>query len=360
MRIIDRYLVKQFLQTVLFGLVAFIFLFAVIDMMENLDDFIDQDVSSSIIVQYYIVFIPEIIRLTLPIAVLLSALFTVGKLSNQNELTALKASGLSLYRFMLPFLITALLICFLTIYFGGWIVPKANKQKVLIEQTYMKKNVVRSGANIYFQDSQTRIVSLSYYDPNRNIATRTSIQEFDANDITKMLNRIDAVSMMYDSSKSTWILNRATKRTFFNEQQKVESFDKYEMPELNFLPSDVIRKQQKTEDMTLIELREFAKDQLLAGNDPTRVEIEFHSRIAFAFASFICVLFGLPLSANKRKGGLAIQFGISLAVTFIYLVFMNISQAFGKNGVLEPILTAWLANLMFLIFAIINLIRVRK
>ena len=112
--------------------------------------------------------------------------------------------------------------------------------------------------------------------------------------------------------------------------------------------------------MTLTELREFANDQLLAGNDPTRAEIEYHSRIAFAFASFVCVLFGLPLSANKRKGGLAIQFGISLAVTFIYLVFMKVSHAFGKNGVLEPILTAWFANLVFLVFALINLIRVRK
>ena len=93
LKILDRYLIRQFFQTILFGLLAFVFVFVIIDMMENLDDFIDQNVRGPIILQYYIVFIPEIIRLMLPVAVLLAALFTVGKLSNLNELTAMKSSG---------------------------------------------------------------------------------------------------------------------------------------------------------------------------------------------------------------------------------------------------------------------------
>ena len=360
MLIIDRYLIKQYVQTILFGIVAFTLLFVVIDMMENLDDFIDQNVTNDKIIEYYIVFIPEIIRLMIPVAVLLAALFTVGKLSTQNELAAMKSGGLSLYRFAVPFLATTLIISLFTIYFAGWIVPKANKQKVFIEQTCMKKNIVRSGVNIFFQDSNTRIVQIAYYDPNRNIATRTSIQEYDASDITKMISRVDATSMSYDTSAGIWTMHNATKRVFDNEIQQRNKFTEIKMPELNFKPDDVIRKQQKTEDMTLTELRKFAEDQLLAGNDPTRVEIEYHSRIAFAFSSIIVVLFGLPLSANKRKGGLAIQFGISLLVTFVYLVFMKVSQAFGKNGVLHPLITAWFANMVFFVAAIVNIFRARK
>jgi lipopolysaccharide export system permease protein len=360
MLIVDRYLIKEFLQTILFGLIAFTVLFVVIDMMENLDDFIDQNVTNDRIMEYYIVFIPEIIRLIIPIAVLLAALFTVGKLSTQNELAALKAGGLSFYRFAVPFLAATLIISLFTIYFAGWIVPKANKQKVFIEQTFMKKNIVRSGVNIFFQDSNTRIVQIAYYDPNRNIATRTSIQEFDATDITKMVSRIDATSMSFDTTSGIWTMHNATKRIFHEEKQQKEKFNEFKMPQLNFKPEDVIRKQQKTEDMTLTELSKFAQDQLNSGNDPTRIEIEYHSRIAFAFSSIIVVLFGLPLSANKRRGGLAIQFGICLLVTFIYLVFMKVSQAFGKNGVLDPLLTAWFANIFFFIAAIVNIVRARK
>ena len=89
-------------------MITFTLIFVVIDMMEKLDDFIDANTTWNIVVQYYFVFIPEIIRLMMPVAVMLGALFTVGKLSNQNELTAIKAGGISFYRFILPFLSTSL------------------------------------------------------------------------------------------------------------------------------------------------------------------------------------------------------------------------------------------------------------
>lgn len=112
--------------------------------------------------------------------------------------------------------------------------------------------------------------------------------------------------------------------------------------------------------MTLSELKKYSQEQFNAGTDPTRIEIEYHSRIAFAFASFVVILFGMTISANKRKGGTAIQFGINVLLTFVYLVFMKISQAFGKNGVFNPLITAWLANIIFFIAGVFNLIRIKK
>ena len=79
-KIIDAYITKEFIQMVIFGLVAFILIFILVDLMENLDDFIDQRVSASIILKYYFYFAPEIIKLTLPVAVLLSCLFTTGRM----------------------------------------------------------------------------------------------------------------------------------------------------------------------------------------------------------------------------------------------------------------------------------------
>jgi lipopolysaccharide export system permease protein len=359
-KILDKYLIKQFLQTVLFGLLAFILIFVIIDMMENLDDFIDQNVPYNLIFQYYIVFIPEIIRLMLPVSVLLSCLFTVGKMTNLSELTAMKASGLSMYRFMIPFLITAFFISLFSIYFGGYVVPMANKHKVYIEQTYMKKGLVSAGFNIFFQDTDTRIVTISRFDVANGQANNVSIQNFDQNDITKMDSRIDAVRMKYDSSDHSWILFNGIKRIFNNEVDSTQTFARDTLESLHFSPSDVIKKQRKPEEMSLSELKDYANEQLRTGNDPTRILIEYHSRIAFAFASLVVVLFGLPISAGKRRGGLAIQFGLSILMTFVYLVFMKISQAFGKNGVLQPFLTAWFANFIFLAGALLNIYRVRK
>lgn len=360
MKILDKYLVKQFVQTILFGLLAFTLLFVIIDMMENLDDFIDQNVPSEIILQYYLVFIPEIIRLMIPVSVLLASLFTAGKMANLNELTAMKAGGVSLYRFMIPFVAVSLIVSFITIYFGGYLVPLANKHKVHIEQTYMKKGIVYFGSNIFFQDSKSRVVSIYSYDIQNEIARRVSIQEFNPSDNTKLISRIDAQNMKYDTLKNFWTLNIGIKRTFSDSNEVLQKFTTFDFKGLNFKPEDVIKKQRKPEEMSLSELSDYADEQRRTGNDPTAIMIEYQSRLAFAFSSIVVVLFGLPISANKRRGGLALQFGINLLVTFVYLVFMKISQAFGKNGVLEPFVTAWFANFVFLALALINLKRVQK
>lgn len=360
MQLIDKYIVKQFIQTIIFGLITFTLIFVIIDMMENLDDFIDENVNPNIIFQYYIVFIPEIIRLMLPVSVLLSSLFVTGKMSTQNELTAIKAAGVSLYRYMLPFLITAFLISILAIYFGGFIVPQANKHKIFIERQYLKRNFVALGTDIFFQDSKTRIVSIGSFNTNTAQANRISIQDFDKNDLTKMIQRIDAQRMSYDSTSKEWILLEGAKRIFTNNHEELEFFSALPIKNLNFMPKDILKKQTKNDEMTLVELSNYADSQLRAGNDPTRILIDYHARIAYAFACIITVLFGLPISANKRTGGLALQFGINLLVTFIYLFFMNISTAFGKNGVLNPFLTAWMANIIFLLTALYFLTRAQK
>ncbi len=360
MKIIDRYLIRQFLQTIFFGLLAFTLIFVVIDMIENIDDFIDQDVSPDIVLHYYLVFSPEIIKLMTPVSVLFAALFTAGKMANLSELTALKASGVSLYRYMTPFLFTTLVICILSIYFVGYIVPDANQSKVNIEMKYLNKGYTFAGSNIFFQDSKTKIVSISFFDANANQANQVSIQEFDTNDLTKMKSRIDAVRIIYDSTTGNWIAKNGVERNFTASGQKANYFETLALNDLNFTPSDLLSKQQKPEEMDLDNLKELIKNQERAGNDPTRTLIEYYSRFSFPVASLVCVVFGLPISANRRKGGLAVQVGISILVTFIYLVFQKITQAFGKNGALDPLLTAWFANLIFLAAAIINLPRVRQ
>ena len=355
MKILDKYLLKQFLLTVLFGLLAFTLLFVVIDLMENLGDFLDQNVSEPMIIQYYLVFTPEIIRLITPIAVLLASLFTAGKMANLNELTAIKASGVSLYRFMLPFLAAAVVISVFSIYFGGYLVPMANKHKIYIEQTYMKKGIVYLGTNIFLQDSKTRVVTMSSFDPDRGQAHMISIQEFDPNDNTKLISQVNAFRMVYDPAIKCWVAYEGVVRNFTDSTETLEKFQMKEFRQLNFKVDDVIKKQRKPEEMTLAELKDFANEQFRTGNDPTAIDIEYHSRIAFAFASVVVILFGVPISSNKRRGGLALQIGINLLVTFLYLVFMKVSQAFGKNGVMNPLITAWLANIIFLCVAFYNI-----
>ena len=157
-----------------------------------------------------------------------------------------------------------------------------------------------------------------------------------------------------------WELMSGTLREFDGEEQRLTGFDRLTLGRLSISPTDIEKKQRKPDEMNYPDLREFIENQQRAGQDVSRWLVDLHAKIAFPFASVIVVLFGVPFASIKRRGGLAIDFGVCVAITFIYLAFMKTSQVFGYNGDLNPLLTAWLANIIFLGLALINLLRVQK
>ena len=381
MTILDRYIIRQFLLSFLFGLLAFLVIFLVIDLMEKLDDFIDAGVELPVILEYYIHFMPEIIRLMTPVAMLLGALFVTGRIVQQNELAAIKSSGVSLYRFILPFLAMALVVSLVSIYFNGWVVPFSNHKKFEIERVYLRKSsTATSRFNIYFQEGRTRLVSLGFYESSSRTARRVSIEDFSDTNLTVLVRRYDALHMKWmdeqtvdsisalsltpsmedNGLKGGWELTEGVERTIADGREEMRSFDRLPIGRLSLTPGEIEEKQRKPDEMGYNELRVFIQSQRRAGQEVSRWLVDYHSKIAFPFASLIVVLFGVPFSANKRRGGVAIEFGISVAVTFIYLAFMKTSQVFGYNGDLDPLLTAWLANIIFLAAGIVNLARAQK
>jgi lipopolysaccharide export system permease protein len=361
MKLLDRYIIRQFIVTSAFALLAVTVIFVVIDALEHLEDFIDKQATIGIVALYYLYFIPEIIKLIMPVAMLLGSLFVTARMSTQCELTAIKSSGVSLYRIMTPYLLVAFIISALAVYFNGWVVPQANKKKFTLERVYLQKEVIANySANIYFQDSPTRILSIGYFDESRNTATRVSIQDFDPRDATVLVGRVDASSMVWDSTARGWILSKGTQRTFRDGKEVARTFITSPAGRLRFNPDDLRKKQEKPDEMDYYTMRDFIRSQQQAGQDVARWQVDFYSKISFPFASVIVVLFAVPFSSIKRRGGMGVQVGISLLICFIYLIFMKVSQVFGYNGDIHPLLTAWLANIFFLGAASYVLMRVPK
>ncbi len=365
--ILDRYILRQFVTSFVFGLLAFLLIFLVIDMMEKLDDFMDAGVQFPVILQYYVSFTPEIIKLMTPVAVLLAALFVTGRLAGQNELAAMKSSGVSLWRLLLPFLFVAFVISGLSVYLNGWIVPDANQEKFDIE-----RNTLRGGGdvtmryNILFQEGPHRIVSVNYFDVRGKTASRVSIQDFDPLDRTKLIRRFDAQQMQWqseatpDAPANSWVLLHGNRREFLDSSQTMISFQRLPIGTLLLTPSDIEKKQRTPDEMIYPDLKEFIENQQRAGQDVSRWLVEYHAKIAFPFASVIMILFGVPFASNRPRTGAALGIGICVAITFIYMIFLKVSQVFGYNGDLNPILTAWMANIVFFVAAVGNLVRVKQ
>ena len=361
MKLIDRYIVRQFLVTAFFALVAVTIIFVVIDALEHLDDFIDKQATAGIIALYYLYFIPEIIKLIMPVALLLASLFVTAQMSMQYEITAMKSSGISLYRIMVPYVIVALLVSAASVYFNGWIVPLANKKKFTIERAYLQREQIAPySANIYIQDSPTRIVSIGYFDETRNMATRVSIQDFSDTNQTVLVDRADAISMIWDTTARSWVLKQGVRRWFAGNRERAQEFTTSPAGMLHLDPGDFRKKQEKPDEMDYYSMKEFIENQQRAGQDVARWQVDFYSKVSFPFASVIVVLFGIPFSSIRRRGGVGVQLGISLLVCFIYLIFMKVSQVFGYNGDINPLLTAWLANIFFFAAAVYVMLRVPK
>lgn len=361
MKRIDRYILRQFIVSALFGLITIMTIFVIIDLMENLDDFLDNNVPTPVILRYYVDFLPEIIKLMTPVAVLLASLFTTGRLAANNELTALKAGGMSIYRYMAPIMTVTFLISCASIYFSGWVVPYANQQKLAIERYYLNKNLESSArTNIYLQDGKKRIVYIAFFDRTSGNGTRTSIEEFRDSTLLSVSERWDGLQFVWDSVKQVWTMRIGYHRVLTANGERMTPFDERTFPQLTFTPSDIVKKVEKPEEMNYTELGKFIVRQQNSGNDAARWMVEYHAKVAFPFASVIVVLFGIPFSFGKRKGGIAIQVGISAAVVFLYMVFMKISNVFGYNGDIHPLLTAWLANIIFFVAGVANILRIDK
>ena len=346
---------------ILFSLVVFSAIFILVDLMEHLDDFIDHGVGLLLIAKYYLVFTPEILKLITPVAVLLACLFTTGRMSNQNEIIIIKTSGVDIYRILMPFLLVSAALCAVMIYFNEWIVPRANHEKFRIEKVYLQQHLEGWWKyNIFMLDSRDRIVSIGYFDDATNTASKVSVQEFADTNLIYMARRYDAQMMTYDTTSHEWILRNAIERTFDGQKEIFKSYPSLPIKQISFKPADLQQKELNPNDMNYDQLRRFIELQKNSGNDVARYEVDYYSKVSFPFAAIIVVFFGVPLSARKKRSGLALEFGISILISFVYLLVIKISQVLGYDGIVSPLLTAWLANIVFFAAALYNTAKVAR
>jgi lipopolysaccharide export system permease protein len=358
MFILDIYIIKKFFGTLIFAVIAFIVIFMIVDLIENLDKFLDMQVERIIIIKYYFLYVPYIVSLTLPVGMLLSSLFAVGQMTRYNELIAMKSAGISLYRILASLFVVGLLISVSAIFFAEFVVAKTNSIRLDIYREKVKKipkTISQKRSNIYLQESKNRKVIINYYDGEKNVAYRVHIQDFSGN---ALVQRIDAPTMVWESGR--WTLEKGVKRKFNGDIEEVEKFDKLSLVNFSFKPTDLFDVQKKPEEMNYMELKEFTDRLQAIGGSTKRWIVDLNMKISYHFANFIIVLFGAPLASSKRRSGAALGVAISLIICFIYFGFVRAGQILGYNGIIPPVFSAWMGNFFFLSIGIYILIKAKK
>lgn len=367
-KVLDRYLFKTFIKATLVSLFVFLLVYLIIDNVEHLDDYIDNDASFSMVARYYLYFFPFIIVQVTPVAVLLGSMFTVGLMARRKEVLALNSSGVSLYRIAQPLLLGGLLISVGIYIFSDRIVPEANRRKTQIRFGEIENNPnygKEQMHNLMYRGGGGRIFRFSNFDPNSRTAQQVTIHTVAEN---RQQSQLDCRRMEWHDS--VWVAIDGRLRVFSSESgtENLSEFDTLYLPDIHepperFEKSEVIRKGSDKNlgfDLSVADLSRIIEYRRMAAIETTQEEVFYHIKFSLPLASFIIVLLAVPLASDPRRGSVAIGFAFSAGITFFYILLFEIGQKLGTDGTIPPLLASWGVNGLFFLVGVILMLKARK
>ncbi|MBT3662004.1 MAG: YjgP/YjgQ family permease [Candidatus Marinimicrobia bacterium] len=363
MKKLDLYLIRQFIVTLTMTLMGFLCVIIVVDLIENLDRFIDNAIPMEITLKYYIYAIPWFLNIGLPMSMMISTVFSIGLLAKRNELTAMKATGISLYRIAVPITTIGLIVSFISFELDNTWVSKGNQVRYNIEREYMKRRSrikhQKDLRNVFLQKNEKTHISIGRYKVSTTVGRSITAISLEEGTVSK---RLDARGIAWNDSLTLWLATDYSIREFnnFGEVKKTAISKGDTLINLNFTPQDITQQSKTPDEMSFADLT-LRIDQLKKnGVDTTKWEVDRLFKISFAFTNLIVVLFGLPLVVMKSKGGLSFGAGMGIFVIFVYYAFIKFGMSMGYKGIMSPLVAAWLGNVIFTIGGGLLLVFSRK
>ncbi|MDP8262289.1 MAG: LptF/LptG family permease [Candidatus Ancaeobacter aquaticus] len=346
MKIIDKYLIKNFLLPFIYCLVTFFILSVIYDLSINLETFIQKEISFSTLFAYYGHLFPIMVVNTMPIATLMAILYELGNLQRSNEITGMRACGISNLRLITPFIICALFISLTSFVIGEMFVPQSMYKIYRIETEKFKKTSEEDAPKIVaFYNVKTKRSWVGTIDLNTDKMTDFEIRLFDDNGT--VTTKITVKELFYDNGWQFIGPRVEHYRPLLDgprEKEKPEdiSFEFSEMPE------DLKNSLKETMFMNILELYNHLQVVPKDSKIYIEEEVDFYHKLAVPFVSLIVMVIGLAFGLRTVKGGLLIGVGTCMVIFVSYYGLSIVSLALGKQDLLPTWLGAWLPNLFFL------------
>ncbi len=349
MRTIDLYIIKKFLGTFFFTLVLLIFIVIVFDISEKIDDFLRHDAPlKAIVFDYYLNFVPYFINLFSYLLTFIAVIFFTSRMASDSEIVAILSSGISFRRMLFPYFISALVLGLLSFFLANFIIPYTNKSMFAFEKRYINDPKEFTDQNIHKQISPGTFIYLENFNIKTKSGWKFSLEKFNGRVLTYKLSgeRIE-----WDSLRLGWTITNYYARHLNGMEESIKKGVTLDTT-LPFKPADFTEDIEEVKIMNYFTLREHIKDKKLRGDpDVIKYQVKKYERIAFPFATLILTLIGVSVSSRKVRGGIGYHLGLGLALTFIYILFMQIFTVFATFGDLPPLIAVWIPNIIFSIIA---------
>jgi lipopolysaccharide export system permease protein len=358
MKILSRYLAREFTQNFFLGLGAFSAIYLVVDFFERINAFLFNKAPWPMIGAYFLNKFPAILFQVTPAAVLLAAMITLGVMSRHNEIMALKSGGVGLWSLVHPILGTVLLIFVGQLGLNEFIIPSTNQNARVIRDLVIHKKKPMAA----FKQSQVwirgphQILNIQLIRPETNTLEGLTLYRFKSN--FELVQRVDARSAQWKDGR--WVLTDASVTDFKRKGTPARKNYREMALTLPETPADLQIAEKNPDEMNFRELREYVQRIEHDGYDASKYRTAMHAAISFPFTTVIMAFLGIPLAVRKERGaGLARGIAYSVLISFVYLVVYSFIVELGKGGTLSPFLAAWLGNFIFAMVGVYLLLSVR-
>jgi lipopolysaccharide export system permease protein len=358
-RILDVYLLKKFLSSLLVTTLAIGLTIVVINIIDQLRFFIDNNVSLLVILQYYFYFAGWVLKQFLPMFILLSTLFTVSLLARKNEILAMKSLGLSLYRLTIPIFVACVVLAAGHFYYNEVLYPPINKKRLRMKEFQIRQQseVIQTHiSNVYRQISPGHFYTIRSFDVARQEGDDLKIYQKNAN---RLANIITGKRIVYIDNG--WTALDGSVRIFQDTlRESFIEFDSMRVVDIKEKPSDFAKPLGKPEDMSYAELREYIDLMKRTGGPYLRESIDLKVKVAFPMTSLVVVLLCVPFAANPRRGGIARSFALGALFSLSYFVLFRVLQSAGYNEKIPENLAVWGVNALFFVVGIAAMVWAKK
>jgi LPS export ABC transporter permease LptG/LPS export ABC transporter permease LptF len=348
--LIDVYLLQQFSYYFFVLLAAFVLIFDAFTLFDLLGDIARNHVPALTVLSYFRYLVPLMVYQLAPLATLVATLVSLAILAKNNEVIALKASGISLYRLVLPLMLAGLLVSGGLFLLDDTFLPYANQR-----QDALRNEIKGRPAQTYFEPARqwifgenSKIYNYELFDPDRQLFGSLQVFELDPTTF-QMHRRIFATRATWEPSENAWILTRGWVRDFGSDGQvvKYEPFKATTIAELTEPPGYFRREVRQSFQMNWRQLGDYIASLRQAGFDTARLSVQWHKKFAFPMIAAIIVFLGAPFAflvgTRGAVGGLAVAVGIGV----IYWSSAALLEAMGSAGQLPPLLAAWGPDAIF-------------
>ena len=340
--ILDRYIIRSFLKIVFVSLLCTTALYLIVDFFDRIDGLLKAGAPVGSAIRYFLYKLPLLMSRVFGFAVLFSTLFSIGMLSRSQEITAMRAAGVSVYRIALPLFITALLICGMNFVWNEALVPVFTRESQYIFKTEVKKKEPKSllGTKDMWVRSEEAFISVDRFDTNNGVLE--GVKVFLLNRDFTLRGLIEVPSARWNGQK--WLPTRSIEWVLQPSGEMTQREGNVAIP-LAETPEDLKLLARDPEEFSFLDLKKQIADLQAKGIDATEQKVDLAVKMAVPFVSLLMVLLAIPFAIrHTRSAGLALSFGLTMLIGFGYWFLLAFSTSLGHGGAMPAWMAAWIPN----------------